>query len=391
MAFMNILYIGAFPPAFLVNRSGGKIDSLYRASEAIISGLRSQEGVKVSVITSPDIASWPRGPLYVHREEDEAENLTLVSSLNISLVKQLWTIWSLIKESRKIIKKTDGKIVVVIPYVVFRHVLTLRILKLLYPTKVIQACVVPDVFFPNNWLLKRVNSMTEKMAAKFDAFILYTKKMAEHFHIKEGHYEVIEGFREVPDRRLEKSNDFKVVYAGSLNLNYGVGRLVESFSLLKDADIQLHLYGAGTAEELIKERSAKDRRIVFHGRVSNAEATDAVYGASVLINPRNYYDGEYTEYSFPSKDIEYMATGIPVLLCVLPGMPKEYQGRFVDMGDGSPEQIAAAIQKVKVMSFPERERIGREAKDFITERMDCHKQGQRITNLFNRVINNSIC
>ena len=99
-----------------------------------------------------------------------------------------------------------------------------------------------------------------------------------------------------------------------------------------------------------------------------------------------------TEYSFPSKDIEYMATGIPALLCVLPGMPKEYQGRFVDMGDGSPGQIAAAIQKVKAMSSQERERIGKKAKDFITERMNCHKQGQRITKLFNRVINNnSIC
>lgn len=383
---MNILYLGAFPPDFLVKRSGGKIDSLYRASEAIISGLRSQEGTTVNVITSPDIASWPRGPLFVPYEKSEKDDLTLVSSLNISLIKQLWTILSMTREACKIISQSDDKIVIIIPYIFFRHVFTLRLLKLLFPKKVIQASVVPDIFFPKKWIWKKVNKLTEKMASKFDAFILYTAKMADHLHIKEGHFEVIEGFREVLDRKPEPSYTFKVVYAGSLNLNYGVGRLVEAMSLIEDQGIQLHLYGAGTAESMILEKSGKDRRIVFHGRVSNSEAVDAVYSASVLINPRNSFDGEYTEYSFPSKDIEYMSTGIPTLLCKLPGMPVDYYGHFIDIGEGTPEQISSALIKIKSMSEDERRRIGVDARNFIINRMDCKKQGERIKTLFERVI-----
>lgn len=385
---MIILYLGAFPPDFLVKRSGGKIDSLYRASEAIIKGLRYQEGTTVNVVTSPDIASWPRGPLFVPHEKSEKEDLTLVSSLNISLIKQLWTIVSMTKESAKIIKQSKEKVVVVIPYIFFRHVFTLRLLKLLFPKKVIQASVVPDIYFPKSWMGRLVTNLTEKMASKFDAFILYTAKMAEHLHVREGRYEVIEGFREVLDRKPEPSDAFKVVYAGSLNLNYGVGRLVEAMSLIDDPDIQLHLYGAGTAESLIREKSEMDKRIVYHGRVPNFEAVDAVYSASVLANPRNKFDGEYTAYSFPSKDIEYMSTGIPTLLCKLPGMPVEYYGHFVDIGEGTPEQISSAIIEVKSMSEDERQRIGENARCFIINRMDCKKQGERMKTLFERVIKN---
>ncbi len=384
---MIILYLGAFPPDFLVKRSGGKIDSLYRASEAIIKGLRYQEGTTVNVVTSPDIASWPRGPLFVPHEKNEKEDLTLVSSLNISLIKQLWTIVSMTLEASKVIRQSDDKIAIIIPYIFFRHVFTLRLLKVLFPQKVIQASVVPDIFFPVNWIGKTVNKLTERMASKFDAFILYTAKMAEYLHVKEGHYEVIEGFREVIERKPEHSDPFKVVYAGSLNLNYGIGRLVEAMSLIEDPDIQLHLYGAGTAESLILEKSDTDKRIVYHGRVPNSEAIDAVYSASVLINPRNAFDGKYTVYSFPSKDIEYMATGIPTLLCKLPGMPVEYYGHFLDIGEGTPEQISSKIMKVKSMSEDERHRIGKDSRDFIVERMDRKVQGKRIMDLIKNVIN----
>lgn len=383
---MRILYLGSFPPEFLIKKSEGKIDSLYRDDQAIIKGLRCQEGVNLEVITSPDIASWPRGPLFLQTEKNVEEGLVMVSSLNISFLKQLWTISSMAIEASKFIRKSKDRVVVVIPYIVFRHVFTLRLLKHLFPKKVVQAVVVPDIFFPNRWLLERANRWTENMAMQFDAYILYTKKMAERLHVKEGHYEVIEGFREVPARKPVLSNDFKIVYAGSLNLNYGIGRLLEALPLIKDPNVQLHLYGAGSAVPLIKKISERDKRLYFHGRVPNVEAVNAIYSASILINPRNAEDGEYTEYSFPSKDIEYMATGIPTLLCKLPGMPEEYYGHFIDMGAASPEEIAEGIKRVKAMGKEERDSLGRSARSFIIERMDCDKQGERIVNLFNSVI-----
>lgn len=383
---MNILYLGAFPPKFLIERSGGKIDSLYRDSEPLIQGLRELNNVNLQVITSPDVASWPNGPFFIAGEKNKEERLILVSSLNISFVKQLWTIICMTLAAIRCIRKNNGKTIVIIPYVVFRHVFTLRLLHFLLPDKVIQACVVPDIFFPRKRFSKMINSFTEQMASRFDAFVLYTAKMAEHLGIEKDRYIIIEGFRKVLERKPSISDGFKLVYAGSLNINYGIGRLIEAMSLIDDSDVQLHLYGAGSAEEMIKDISKHDDRVVFHGRVTNTEATDAIYCASALINPRNSHDGSYTEYSFPSKDIEYMSTGIPTLLCKLPGMPSEYYGHFVDMGDASPREIADSIIKVKKMSLTERMSIGEDARRFITDRMNPLKQAERISSLFMQVM-----
>lgn len=383
---MNILYIGAFPPKFLIKRSGGEIDSLYRDSEPLIQGLRELDNVNLQVITSPDIISWPKGPLFISGEKNDEEDLIMVSSLNISFVKQLWTIVSMVCSAINCIRENKGKTVVIIPYLVFRHVFTLRLLYLFFPNKVIQACVVPDIFFPKRWFNKKVNSFTEWMASKFDAFILYTSKMAEHLGVKDDRYIVIEGYRLVPNRKPTECESFNVVYTGSLNLNYGMGRLIDAMGLVEDCNVFLHLYGAGSAESIIIEAAEKDNRIVFHGKVPNAVATDAIYNASVLINPRNAHDGAYTEYSFPSKDIEYMSTGIPTLLCRLPGMPSEYYGHFVDMGEASPREIADSIIRVKNMSLAERSVIGEDARKFITERMNPLKQAVRIKSLFMQVM-----
>lgn len=383
---MNILYLGTFPPQFLVQRSGGKIDSYYRASESLIKGFRNLSNIELDVITSPDVVSWPQGSLFIPREKSKEEGLTMVSSLNISLIKQFWTIISMTREANRYIRQNNAPTVVVIPYVVFRHVFTLRLLHWLHPRKVIQACVVPDIFFPKKRMGKAVNALTMRMASKFDAFVLYTAQMSERFHIESRKYEVIEGFRVVPDRIPSHSGNFKVVYAGTLHLNYGIGRLVDAMALIEDLNVELHLYGSGSGVTKIQEAAQKDPRIFYHGRVPNTEATDAIYGASVLINPRNATDGEYTKYSFPSKDIEYLSTGIPTLLCKLPGMPPEYYGFFIDLGEATPAQIAAAITQVKEMSPEERDTIGMAAREFIIERMNCTRQAERIMSLFERVI-----
>lgn len=384
---MDILYIGSFPPSFLIKRSGGRIDSLYRDSQPLIKGLRNHDGINLKVITSPDVISYPQGPLFIKREYDCEENLTLVSSLNISLVKQIWTIVSMTIEAAKQIRKCSNKVIVIVPYVVFRHVATLRLLRLLFPSKVIQVCVVPDIFFPKGKIKKAFNRITERMAARFDYYVLYTKKMAEHLNVPKDKYIVIEGFRDVPNRKQKKdSTAFKIVYAGLLNICYGIGRLVDAMKYIDDPTIQLHLYGSGDGQEIINNAIELDNRIYYHGRVSNSEATDAIYSASVLVNPRNATDGQYVDYSFPSKDIEYLSTGIPTLLCVLPGMPPEYFGYFVDIKDGQPEQIAQGILHVKNMDDEQRRDFGERARSFIVERMDCNRQASQIISLINKSV-----
>ena len=64
-------------------------------------------------------------------------------------------------------------------------------------------------------------------------------------------------------------------------------------------------------------------RIDYKGQVPPDIAKEIIDNASVLVNPRPN-DSEYTKYSFPSKNIEYLMSGKAVVAYMLDGMPERY-------------------------------------------------------------------
>ena len=378
---MRILFLGSFPTTKLIKDSNGTIDSLYRDDHAIIEGLRQQSDVEVNVITIPDIPSYPKQKLFLKGYDDSTDIVRSLSLLNIPVIKQLWTVVALYFVAKKYVKNSKGTVFVFVPYIVLHHTLPARLLKRRFGAKVKVVTVVPDIFFPSSRVSIFLNRCAERNTAKGDAFVFYTEYMKDYLGVAGKPFVVIEGFQTI--RPLIKKTDdgvFRIVYCGSLNLNYGVGRLVDAMKYLEEK-VELHLYGAGNAEDYIEERRQRDERIKYHGRVPKAEAQKAVSEATVLVNPRNATDGEYVNYSFPSKDIEYLGSGIPTILCKLPGMPKEYYGLFIDGKDGYAKDLAEAIKRVYAMSEDEREILGRKAHDFIAGRMDVKAQGRLIVEL----------
>lgn len=381
---INILYIGAHPTSKLIRESEGKIDSLYRTNDALSSGFRSVSGVNFNCITSPDIDSFPKNKLFYKADYDKTDDTLMVSLLNVPIIKQIWRIFAMTRTAKKIIRSNQDRTYLIIPYIVFHHVFAAGLIKILCGNKVDVGIIVPDIFFPKNRVMKLLNRVSEKIVSKFSFYVLYTEAMADYLMIRDKKYIVIEGFHKVNISLVkERTGKFVITYAGSLNICYGIKRLVDAFSLLNYQDVELHLYGSGDAEALIREGVTKDSRIKFYGRVSKIEANDALYGSSILINPRNATDGEFVQYSFPSKDIDYLASGVPCVLCKLPGMPKEYYGHFIDAGDGSAESLAAAINEAYSMTPEQRESLAIRAQRFITERMDTKKQAERIIQLIN--------
>lgn len=381
---MKILFLGQFPSTKTIVDSNGKIDSLYRDSAALIAGLNKLDGVELSVVTSPDVVSFPKGKFYFNSFYDQTDHAYSVSNLNLPIIKQIWTAISMVMA---VIRNAPpkGSFSVIIPYMVFRHVLTTRILKLIYGKRIIVCTIIPDIFFPVQRIVRFVNKITERMAKKSDCFVLYTEKMADYLKLDRQKCVTIEGFKNIPERQAcPTDTNFKVVYTGSLEKKYGLLRLLESIPLVDNSSIEFHIYGDGDAVDKIKEASVVYPNLHFHGRVPKNVALDAIYEASCLINPRNSHDGEFVEYSFPSKDIEYLGTGVPVVLCKLPGMPVAYYGHFIDAGEGTPSEIAASINTVYNMTLEERRILGQGAQVFVKDRMNITKQASRLIDLIMR-------
>ena len=133
-----------------------------------------------------------------------------------------------------------------------------------------------------------------------------------------------------------------MVYTGKLNERFGVKNLVDAFLGIRDPAYRLVLCGRGDCERYVKEMQQRDSRVCYLGQVPAAEAKAWVAKASVLVNPRQNNE-VYTKYSFPSKNIEYLLSGNPVVAYKLDGMPEVYE-RFITMvKDDSVQALRAAI------------------------------------------------
>ncbi len=166
----------------------------------------------------------------------------------------------------------------------------------------------------------------------------------------------------------------EVVYAGSLNAEYGVLDLLEAVTR-SAGQWRLAVYGRGPLEDLVRERARQSARVHFGG-MADAQQLQSVYEqARLLVNPRPP-NTMIAGYSFPSKILEYMASGTAVLTTRLPGIPADYEPHvtFSEPGAaGLARAIDRALQQPDVLAD-----IGAGGRDFILTTRGHAAQGERL-------------
>lgn len=151
--------------------------------------------------------------------------------------------------------------------------------------------------------------------------------------------ERVRGFAAVADR-TETGRRPTVLYAGGLAAAYGVDRLIDAGSLLPDIDFIF--YGKG--DQVTRLQCSTAPNILYKGFADAATLAEAMRDASVLINPRPS-GANFAVQSFPSKLIEYLATGRTVLTTRIRSIPANLAGYFAYIDDETPHGIAEAIRE----------------------------------------------
>jgi len=219
-------------------------------------------------------------------------------------------------------------------------------------------------------------------------YVLLTEAMNEYLNKQGKPYVILEGHADITmaDRipAMEKKLAPRVCfYAGGVSKQYGLSNLVEGFRKADLPDTQLHIYGPGDYVEELEEIAAKDSRIFYGGMLLSSEIVEKEQEATLLVNPRPT-DEEYVKYSFPSKTMEYMASGTPVLTTVLPGMPKEYHPYVYLLEEETADGIAGMLKKVLSNSDEELFRKGNEARRFVLEQKNNVIQAERILKMLSK-------
>ena len=396
---MDILCLmGLFPKEYLDQIQQDSIGGLQYAADklqwAIVNGLDQIDGVKVRIANSLYIGSYPKRykkikiPTFNFKHNETAENDINVGFCNLMGYKFFSKYVNAKKVIKQWAKEQNGEQKVLLAYALTTPFCQLcDYVKKHYPE--IKVCiVVPDLpEYMSTSQKKNLRSKIKSVEIKFlkkatrnlDCFVFIADAMKEWFE-KPVKYTVVEGIAagatgdSVPAEERKKS----IIYAGGIKREYGVVDLVEAFIKADNPEWELVIYGGGTAVDEIKTICDGRTDVKLMGSVPNAEVVAAQKTASLLVNPRK--NQVFTKYSFPSKVLEYMSSGTPMLAYKLDGIPDEYDPYYYRISEEE-NGFAEALKNVMSLSAEERCEMGERAKRFVRENKNPKSQCERIINL----------
>lgn len=212
-----------------------------------------------------------------------------------------------------------------------------------------------------------VNKNNMRLAQMFDSYVFVTSEMANAVVVANKPVTIVECTYTRPPYYVDRQSNNgsrTVFYAGAIRDDYGIPHLLNAFSLIDNPDYRLVIAGGGPAENEVREYVKKDSRATFLGYISAEEVAKEQANARVIVSPRQSFH-DYVKYSFPSKSLDSMASGIPYVAHRLPCDPPEYESYINYAGDDS--DIALRDKIVEIAELPDEiwRRLGDDAKQFV--------------------------
>lgn len=169
-----------------------------------------------------------------------------------------------------------------------------------------------------------------------------------------------------------------LMYSGGLSELKGIPLLLEAMGLLETDRFRLWITGDGPLRGLVERACANDARITYWGFAPYAKVCELMGKATVLVNPHST-SLESAHYVFPSKLLEYLATGIPVISTVTTSdMLDEYGPVIFPVLEESPAALAEVVMQVAALPRESLREFGAGARAFVLRNKSWTTQGARI-------------
>ncbi|WP_426350469.1 glycosyltransferase [Alloiococcus sp. CFN-8] len=361
---MKVLYLGSVIKTEECGKYIGPSVAGNKMQIGIIKQLINNYRDDLTVFTEVPIAAYPREKrLILKREDINLFNDVMALSIpfiNIFFIKQITMIltafWHIMLWCIKY-RNYDRKIICYnsYPYVA---------VPVLWVSKIFGLktfCILADPPLPEmkgSFLKNTAKSIENKSAKKniknFSGLIVLNEHAVRMFS-PNSKYIVVDGGFDIKDAPLvsvggqwsnrENDEPYRIVFSGALTKYNGIENLINGVGKCKSKNIILEIYGRGPLEEYIKKYETRDSRIKYCGNVDNNTMLKIQNNAALLINPRIVNDS-ISQVTFPSKMIEYLISGTPVISTKLNGFTMEYLENMFVLPDDTPESIANTIDSV---------------------------------------------
>lgn len=390
---MKLLYISALSSSRLISeiyKKSGKNPgfAVQKFSRLLVKGLIAN-GADVVALSNPPFPAGSKRRISLDSETEEGVHYKYIPFLNVSILKHLCLFlyafayvlfWGFKRRREKAIMCDVLSISVCMGALLASKINRVR-----------SVGVVTDIYglmvgnARNSWIVKFATYLNQCYISSFDRYVLLTSQMNERVNPKGKPHIVMEALCDLSMSGQnvqieEKVSPRTVIYAGGIHERYGLKMLAESFVKADIPDARLVYYGSGSYVEEYKKLCAAHPNLEYRGVAPNEEIVEEELKASLLVNPRPTTE-EFTKYSFPSKNMEYMASGTPLLTTKLPGMPEDYYPHVYFFEEESVQGYADALKKVLSLPADTLYAKGVQAKRFVLQQKNYVTQAQRVLGL----------
>ena len=206
---------------------------------------------------------------------------------------------------------------------------------------------------------KAISIAIKRNTRELDGYLSLTDGLVDVFNEEKPSY-VFEGLVDSPDVFKKDPIYDYYFFCGSLYERYGVKTLVDAFheSSIKS---KLIIAGSGPLSKYIEKLSFDDYRILYLPQLPREKILGYERNAIVNINPRPL-DLKLDRESVPSKLIEYLSNGAPILSTKYPKLYGPFKDDLYWIEDTSFEGMKKALEDFSHVDIEEAKRKAYTAK-----------------------------
>lgn len=334
---------------------------------------------EVTVVNLPFIGAYPRRYnklFFSPAVTQESMNGAVVKNrafLNLTIIKNLHKVLVAYRGIQDNLAKAKGERQLLVCYSMhLPFLLACRLIRAV--RKDVDFCVIvpdlPEYMAVRTGLTKRVFHTLARLSYRIvngaDSVVAITDAMLDVFSPKLKKV-VVEGIAD-SDYVSRPSSPVRkpyFLYSGTLDRRYGIRKLLDAFVAANIENYELYICGDGDDRVNVENVSASNSRVKYLGQLDRSAVLQLQREASLLINPRDN-ESAFTKYSFPSKIIEYMSSGVPVMMYALDGIPAEYYC-FCYLVPPGADGLKEMLAKVASFDSDELAKMGQSAKQFVAD------------------------
>jgi glycosyltransferase involved in cell wall biosynthesis len=364
-----------------------------RFGKALVATLRAGFNENVEVLSTAPLVDFPHSRLlFAPRAEWSIDNkiqATMVSFLNLTVLKHLTRFTATFAfVSRWILKNKNSRRIIILLGVqscklwgvlfaqIFAPCITVSYLtddlgiSLNWERSLLRKMRQIDVILMK-WGLQEVSGiiamtpdLAEKLAPDRPVLIMPTIAQSTPNTVTTNPYN-------------SKDDTFNITYTGKLSHTYGLDLLLETFRQANRSNWRLLISGWGELEDAVRDFARNNSQVEYFGFLNAAELSELRQRADVFINPK-LTSAFTSSLAFPSKIVEYLSTGKPVVSTDLPIFDHEFRQHLIIAQSDSPEELIRCLDQIMSWDDHQRESWRLQTLRFLNEELSPGIQGARI-------------